>query len=274
MALKYLIELNICSFHFGADLNFAELLQDGSLDQLHAFSASPCALRCPSVLRRLAQACPDLADLDVRYERKNGVVQCTGCEEKFVSEPKDATDIREGVTKAFFPNGLARLSLEDEHDTACLWFIENCSPATTVRLCNCPSSREHERLGRMLENKSMPSCLIHWLKVVEEPYLLARVCFVTSLEYVTKLSWNRFSENVVRMFVRTSSTSLPRLKYLHVHYMKCPDDDLNNRITWMRGPCSRGSEALVRYSPCIQSCSTATFIGLAKPLNRNMQPML
>ncbi|KAL3206829.1 hypothetical protein MRX96_052755 [Rhipicephalus microplus] len=44
-ALKYLIELNICSFHFGADLDFAELLQDGSLDQLHAFSASPCALR-------------------------------------------------------------------------------------------------------------------------------------------------------------------------------------------------------------------------------------
>ncbi|KAL3224278.1 hypothetical protein MRX96_049566 [Rhipicephalus microplus] len=64
-ALKYLIELNICPFHFGADLDFTELLQDGSLDQLHAFAVSPCALRCPSALRRLAQACPDLVDLDV-----------------------------------------------------------------------------------------------------------------------------------------------------------------------------------------------------------------
>lgn len=167
---------------------------------------------------------------------------------------RGATDISEGVTKAFFPNGLARLSLTDVHDTACLWFIENCSPAATVHLCNCPSSRENERLGRMLENKSMPSCLIHRLEVVEEPNLLARVCFVTSLEYLTKLSWNFFSENVVRMFVRTSSTSLPRLKYLHVRYRKCPEDDFNNRITWMPGPCSKGSEVLVRSSPCIQSC--------------------
>ncbi|KAL1475068.1 hypothetical protein MTO96_037554 [Rhipicephalus appendiculatus] len=73
-ALKYLIELNICSFHFGPDLDFAELLQDGSLEHLHALSASPCALRRPSALRRLAQVCPDLADLDVRFERKNSFV--------------------------------------------------------------------------------------------------------------------------------------------------------------------------------------------------------
>ncbi|KAH7944714.1 hypothetical protein HPB51_028576 [Rhipicephalus microplus] len=174
-ALKYLIELNICSFHFGSDLDFAELLQDGSLDQLHAFSASPCALRCPSALRRLAQACPELADLDVRYERKSGFVQCAGCEGEFVLEPKDAADIREGVTEDFFPNGLARLSLTDVHDMPCLWFIEKCSPGATVHLCNCPSSREHERLGEMLENKSVPSCLIFRLELVEESTLLVSI---------------------------------------------------------------------------------------------------
>ncbi|KAL1484633.1 hypothetical protein MTO96_032483 [Rhipicephalus appendiculatus] len=62
-------------------------------------------------------------------------------------------EIREGDTRALFPNGLARLSLSDVHDTACLWFIEHCSPTATVRLCNCPSSRENERLGRMLASK-------------------------------------------------------------------------------------------------------------------------
>ncbi|KAL3240837.1 hypothetical protein MRX96_047900 [Rhipicephalus microplus] len=76
------------------------------------------------------------------------------------------------------------------------------------------------------------------------------------------------------MFVRTSSISLPRLKYLHVHYRKNPDGDFNKRITCTRGPCLRGSEALVRNGPCIQSCSMATFIGLAKPLNRNVRLML
>lgn len=86
-------------------------------------------------------------------------------------EPKDATNISEGVTKAFFPNGLVRLSLTGVHDTACLWFIENCSPAATVRLCNCPSSREHECLVRMLENKSVPSCVILGLELGEDlPY--------------------------------------------------------------------------------------------------------
>ncbi|KAL3240838.1 hypothetical protein MRX96_047901 [Rhipicephalus microplus] len=97
-ALKYLNELNICSLRFGADLDFAELLQDGSLDKLHAFSASLCAFGCPSALRRLAQACSDLTDLDIRCERKSGLVQCTGCEVELMLEPKDATDIREGVT--------------------------------------------------------------------------------------------------------------------------------------------------------------------------------
>ncbi|KAL3246475.1 hypothetical protein MRX96_057630 [Rhipicephalus microplus] len=192
---------------------------------------------------------------------------------EFMLQPNYATDISESVTKAFFPNGLAPLSLTDVYDTACLWFIENCSPAATVCLCNCPSSREHERLGRMLENKSVLNCLILRLELVEKATLLARVCFVTSLECLYILSWDRLSEDVVEMFVHTSSTSLPRLKYLHVHYRKCPDDDFNNRVTWMRGPCSKGSEALVRNGPCIQSCSTATFIGLAKPLFWNVEGM-
>ncbi|KAL3255556.1 hypothetical protein MRX96_017454 [Rhipicephalus microplus] len=99
------------------------------------------------------------------------------------------------------------------------------------------------------------------------------MCFVAGLEYLYVLSWDCLSEEVIEMFLHTSSTSLPRLKYLHVRYRKCPEDDFNNRITWMRGPCSKGSEVLVRSSPCIHSCSTATFIGLAKPLNRNVQPM-
>ncbi|KAL1468264.1 hypothetical protein MTO96_041602 [Rhipicephalus appendiculatus] len=98
---------------------------------------------------------------------------------------------------------------------------------------------------------------------------------VPSLEYLYVLSWDCLSDDVVEVIVRALRTSLPRLTYLHIHYRKRPDDDIDERITWMRESCSEGSgEALVRNGPCIQSCSTATFIGLAKPLNRNVRPML
>ncbi|KAL1482240.1 hypothetical protein MTO96_050346 [Rhipicephalus appendiculatus] len=76
--LSNVVELNINSFHFGPDLDFTEVLQDWSLENLLALSVSPCSLRRPSSLRRLAQICPNLADLDVRFGRKGGFVQCTG----------------------------------------------------------------------------------------------------------------------------------------------------------------------------------------------------
>ncbi|KAH8036497.1 hypothetical protein HPB51_000762 [Rhipicephalus microplus] len=161
---------------------------------------------------------------------------------------RGATDISEGVTKAFFPNGLARLSLTDVHDTACLWFIENCSPAATVRLCNCPSSRENKRLGEgVLRHK--PRVPVHL--VVGSPF-------------------GRRGPDI-RAYVQQHPTS-PEVSTRPLQ--EGPDDDFNNRIAWMRGPCSRSSESMVRNGPFIQSCSTATSIRLAKPLNRNVQPML
>ncbi|XP_037522910.1 uncharacterized protein LOC119400060 [Rhipicephalus sanguineus] len=281
-ALKYVIELNISSFHFGPDLDFAELLQDGSLEHLCALSASPCGLRRPSALRRLAQVCPDLADLDVRFERKGSFVQCIGCEGEFLFETEDAAEVSDGATRALFPNGLGRLTLSDVNDTACLWFIKSCSPTATVRLCDCPSSSspEYARIGRVLATRSMPSCLILQHERLEEILLLADMFHAPSLEYLYILSAVCLSEDIVLASMRALRTGLPRLRYLHVHYRKSPDDGVDERITWIRGSCSGGScssgggEALVRNGPCIQSCSTATFIGLAKPLNRNVQPML
>ncbi|KAL1424462.1 hypothetical protein MTO96_020246 [Rhipicephalus appendiculatus] len=56
-ALKHITELNISFFHFGHDLNVDDLLQKGSLHFLQSLSVSPCGLRSPSALRRLAQHC-------------------------------------------------------------------------------------------------------------------------------------------------------------------------------------------------------------------------
>ncbi|KAH7950651.1 hypothetical protein HPB51_028312 [Rhipicephalus microplus] len=187
---------------------------------------------------------------------------------------RGATDISEGVTKAFFPNGLARLSLTDVHDTACLWFIENCSPAATVRLCNCPSSRENERLGRMLENKSMPSCLNLSARASGGIYPIGEGVLRhkprVPVHLVVGSPFGRRGPDI-RAYVQQHPTS-PEVSTRPLQ--EGPDDDFNNRIAWMRGPCSRSSESMVRNGPFIQSCSTATSIRLAKPLNRNVQPML
>ncbi|KAL1471087.1 hypothetical protein MTO96_040108 [Rhipicephalus appendiculatus] len=95
------------------------------------------------------------------------------------------------------------------------------------------------------------------------------------LEYLYVLSSVCLSEDVAERFVRALRISLPRLQYLHVHYRKRPDDDVDERITWMRGSCpEEGDDTLARNGPCIQSCSTATFIGLAMPLSRNARPTL
>ncbi|KAL1479126.1 hypothetical protein MTO96_052117 [Rhipicephalus appendiculatus] len=276
-ALSNVVELNINSLHFDPNLDFAKVLQDESLENLLALSVAPCSLRRPSSLRRLAQICPNLADLDVRFDRKGRILECTGCKAEFIFEPEDTVGKREGTTKALFPNGLARLTLSDVPVSACLWFIESCSPTATVRLCEFPSSSspEYARWCLALANTSTPSCVILRHERIEEIILMAQRSPFLRLEHLYILSSACLPEDVANRFVHALHKSLPRLQYLHIHYKKRLADAIDERITWMRGSRSeRGGDALVRNGPCIQSCSTATFIGLAKPLNRNVQPTL
>ncbi|KAH6943901.1 hypothetical protein HPB50_000455 [Hyalomma asiaticum] len=276
-ALRYIVELNITMFHFAPDLDITDLLQDGSLEHLHALSASPCGLRRPSALRRLAQNCLDFCDLDVRFEAKYRFERCAGCEGEFLLDTKDAIEMRTGV-RALFRNGLARLTLSGVHDSECLWFIESCSPTPTVRLIDCPSysSPEFARLGAVLKKRSSPSCLVLRIQHLEDNLLSATISHVNSLQYLYVLSAASLSDDVAEACLRLLGIKQPRLKYLHVHYKGDRNHDFDQRLTLIRTPCPKEEirDVLVRNGPCIQSCSTATFIGLAKPLNRNVQPML
>ncbi|KAL1434598.1 hypothetical protein MTO96_011684 [Rhipicephalus appendiculatus] len=274
--LKYIVELNVSSFHFGEDLDFGDLLQHGSLQCLQSLAVSLCGLRRPSALRCLAQSCPEFKDLDVRNRGRGskGVVRCVGC----VAQFRHDTDETWGDGwSPLFRAGLHRLTLTDVHDTAWLsWFIESCSPTATVRLFNSPSKLDCSCLTEALIYRSMPKSVVlhHRHLQFDDTSLLNGLRSIVSLQYMYLISEVPTADDVVLQSVRALQASLPRLLCMHVHYLERPDDT-DKRMTWMRAPGPESNQGyLVRDGPCFQSCSTATFIGLAKPLYHDVQPMM
>ncbi|XP_070380134.1 uncharacterized protein [Dermacentor albipictus] len=273
--LKHVIELNISAFHLGSDLDFAALLQDGSLEHLRSLSATPCALRRPSALRRLAQNCPEFKELDVRIDRRGSFVQCTVCEGEFNLDPEDMPEMQDGGR--VFHNELARLTLSDVHGPMSFWFIETC-PAVSVRLSDCPSPSltDYPSLVRLLARNSSLTCLVlrHDALPIGEAGLMEAIPRIASLEYLCLLSAAPLLDNEAELCARTFSDVLkPHIKSVHVHYRNSTYGT-EKRITWFRHRGAPTGGALVRGGPCFLYCSTATFIGLAKPLNRDFKEIM
>ncbi|XP_075559791.1 uncharacterized protein LOC142591354 [Dermacentor variabilis] len=268
--LKQLVELNISAFHFGPDLDLTALLQDASLEHLQSLSATPCALRRPSALRRLAQNCTEFKELDVRIDRRGSFVRCTVCEGEFVLHPEDMPEMQDGTP--MFHNGLVRLTLSDVHGRISLWLIETC-PALSVRLSDCPnpSHPHYPSLGQLLARSSLLSCLVlrHDALPFGEACLLENIALIGRLQYLCLLSAAPLLDNGAEESLLTFSDRLkPRIKGVHVHY-RSSTDGIEKRITWMKRAGAPTGGVLVRDGPCFIYCSTATFIGLAKPLNRD-----
>ncbi|KAH7943852.1 hypothetical protein HPB52_011995 [Rhipicephalus sanguineus] len=274
-AIAHVVEINISTFHFEIGLDVTALLQEGSLQFLQSLSAPPCGFRRVSALRRLALHCPNFQELDVRFERRGRLSRCDGCEGNRPLVNEEGTEFHDGASPVF-RNGLARLTLSQVHDAACLWFIESCKPMATLRLSYCPLKMDYELLSRALADSSGPSCLIiqHHLFRLDDTALLANLDRFAELRHLYLLSEMPLSPSAASNVVTEASRSLPHLKCLHAHYQDIADPRLLGTITWMRGPGGAKGDRVLRGGPCFQSCSTATFIGLAKPLNRDIQPML
>ncbi|KAL1467199.1 hypothetical protein MTO96_042334, partial [Rhipicephalus appendiculatus] len=121
-----------------------------------------------------------------------------------------------------------------------------------------------------------------------------KLCRVSSLEYLYLLSTGPLSEEdvalpvsekdivasisdkVVVACVHALSSSLPHLSFLHIHYRSVGAGCRSWRMTWMRRAADipENGDALFENGPCFQCCSTATIIGLGKPLNRDFEPFL
>ncbi|KAH6942337.1 hypothetical protein HPB50_003923 [Hyalomma asiaticum] len=280
-ALDDIVELNVSCFHFSPEMDLADVLKCDSLRHLQSLSVSPCGLRRPSALRRLAKYCPKFRDLDVRIERKGRYQRCDSCDGESLADSEilmeiNALKIRNGG-RPLFRNGLARLSLTGLRNNTCFWFIESCSPAAAVRLSECysPDNRNYALSVHVLASASALQCLLlhaDRLDFTEVP-LQANLSRAASLEYLFLLSGAPFLDDVARRRARELSTSLLRLKCLHVHYQSAHGQD--RRITWLRGEDSPEDGCFLDSShPCFQCCSTSTFVGLAKPLHRHFEPFL
>ncbi|XP_075559473.1 uncharacterized protein LOC142590985 [Dermacentor variabilis] len=273
--LQQVVELNISAFHFGPDLDLTALLEQGSLRHLRSLSATPCGLRRPSAMRRLAQNCPDFQELDVRFDRRGSFVRCAVCVGEFHIDPNDIPAMCDRTP--LFRNPLTRLTLSDVHGRICLWFIETCR-ATSVRLSDCPTPSHpyYSFLGQLLSKNSSLSCLV--LRDDALPFgdacLLQNICRIGRLQYLCLLSAAPLLDNDAEGSLLTFSDRLkPRLKCVHVHYRSCTDG-IEKRITWMRRAGAPTGGVLVRDGPCFIYCSTATFIGLSKPLNRDFKQIM
>ncbi|KAH7944657.1 hypothetical protein HPB52_023066 [Rhipicephalus sanguineus] len=269
--LRQLVELNVSSFHFGPAIDVTAFFQGGWMPFLQSLSAAPCGFRSVLTLQCLATYCPDFKELDVRCESRGSFYRCAGCE----SEHLYVKGFHSFASPAF-RNGLARLTLTKVHDAACLSFLECCRPVATLRLSCCPLKLDYERMSRALAHSSDPSCLIlqHRLLRLDDTALLENLHRFTDLQYLYLLLYTRLDERELPSSMTCILRSLPQLKCLHVHYECDANPEVLRTATWMRGPGGAMSDELVRGGRCFQSCSTATFIGLAKPLNRDFQPML
>nr|XP_054925405.1 uncharacterized protein LOC129384210 [Dermacentor andersoni] len=273
--LQQVVELNISAFHFGPDLDLTALLQGGSLEHLQSLSATPCGLRRPSALRRLAQNCTEFKELEVRFDRRGSFVRCAVCDGEFSLNREDMLEMQDGFP--VFHHALTRLTLSDVHGPMSLWFIETC-PAVSVRLSDCPSPShtDYPSLGQLLDRSSSLSCLVlrHDALPIGEACLLEAISRIASLQYLCLLSAAPLLDNDAEGSLLKFSDSLkPHIKCVHVHYRNSTDGT-EKRITWMKQFRVPSGGVLVRDGPCFLYCSTATFIALAKPLNRDFTQMM
>lgn len=93
------------------------------------------------------------------------------------------------------------------------------------------------------------------------------MCLLVRVEHLCLISGVALRRDVVDMHVTALVGALPRLRCFHAHYRDIQEGS-EKRITWMRKSEADKEGVLVRDGPCVL-CSTATFIGLAKPRNRS-----
>ncbi|XP_049273874.1 uncharacterized protein LOC119400015 [Rhipicephalus sanguineus] len=93
---------------------------------------------------------------------------------------------------------------------------------------------------------------------------------MTSLRHLCLLTWMLVSNSIVVSFVRQIIARAAQLECVHIHCVP-PDDRREQRVSWLRG---RQREVRFQESPCFACCSTATFIGLVKPVNRDCESVL
>ncbi|XP_075736566.1 uncharacterized protein LOC142776564 isoform X3 [Rhipicephalus microplus] len=268
-AFRCLVQLNIASFHFGVDIDVTLLLRDAGLESLQALSTPPCALGHRHAVRRLAEACPQLVELDVRMGQSGTQLGCTVCEQlEFQLDSDDMIALQEhGPPHS--RSRLVRLTLNGMPRLESLLFLEHCK-VDELRLVDCADVSQFTDIGNLLALNNMLTSLL--IRNAALPFgtcnLLDNMTCARRLQYLCLLSDVPVSDDIAQAHVTQLANVLLQLICVHVHY-RSMETGREQRITWLRDTVEIAKEGhFFRDGPCI-ICSTATFIALVKPKNRD-----
>ncbi|XP_075725021.1 uncharacterized protein LOC142767379 isoform X1 [Rhipicephalus microplus] len=268
LALDNLTELNVSSFHFHHGVDLRGIFQDTPVgSRLLALSVPPCWFPRQSSVRTLLLSCPKLKDLDVRFVTR-GSLRCASCvrlaNTLSLQEPSKVT------TYSSTSNNVTRLTLHDVPYAVLLSYFRYCGAATTLRLALWRwESPQYDRLFVLLGKFTAVRCLLleHGNLPIDDQHFLASLSRMTNLQHLCLLTcvkaWDTVASQCAHDFIARST----RLKCVHMHYNN-RHNGLEQRLTWL----NRGhGEILLREGSCFSCCSTATFIGLVKPVNRDCE---
>ncbi|KAH7943543.1 hypothetical protein HPB52_009199 [Rhipicephalus sanguineus] len=264
LVLDCIAELNVSSFHFRPDVSLDRLLQKSPLGhRLLALSAPPCWFQSQSSVRMLTISCPNLSDLDVRVISRGGLLSCDTCHNLLfntgaVQESSDAATL--------LSTSIVRLTLCEVPYNVQLWFFQYYGAAVTLRVSEWRfvGSPQYGHLCELFHKCGAIRCLLlqHHDLPINEEHLQASLSRLTSLQHLCLLTSMKVSDDDASKFVRDFVAQSAQLKCLHLHYRKRSSEQ---RVTWLRNQ----EQVSLRQGPCFACCSTATFIGLAKPVNRD-----
>ncbi|KAH7973488.1 hypothetical protein HPB49_001521 [Dermacentor silvarum] len=282
-ACRTLAELNLSAFHFSEERMVFKDITSG-LGQLRALSVAPCALMSTRVapLRNIAELCTRLEELDVRWSRLDAAFTppCSSCSEGFV-RLKDLS----GPAFHNWRNNLQRLTLYNVRRIRPLRLFASAFHVTELRLCGIDAlpgrDGAYEVLGRILNDSPCLRSLVieHDALPVFTDFLRRELGRATArqLRYLCLLSKVASRRTVIRRFAGSLLRDLPSLISLHVHCAVKDDAFVGaeRRITWVRrargwfaNNFEDGKLIVLEEDQCVLCC-TSTFVGLAKPRNRD-----
>ncbi|KAL3236866.1 hypothetical protein MRX96_022121 [Rhipicephalus microplus] len=209
---------------------------------------------------------PILRDLDVRVVARGNHLYCGSCDTANTALPAQGSS---DVPLLSF--SITRLTLCDVNYRVLPLYFEHYRAAATLRLSGwCPVGMTHydsffRHLGQfmalrclVLQNKDLP---------LNHRRLMASVSVMPNLQHLCLLTSLWVSEADVSKCIRDSIAHSAQLKCVHVHYRR-HNCWLQQRFTGLHRP---QGQVLFQGGPCFACCSTETFIGLVKPLNRDCE---
>nr|XP_037286815.1 uncharacterized protein LOC119179799 [Rhipicephalus microplus] len=268
LALDSITELNVSSFHFHLGVDLTGLFQGTPLgSRLLALSLPPCWFPRQSSVRTLLSSCPKLRDLDVRFVSR-GSWTCASCHGLLnmrvsVQEPPSAaTSSCTSVT---------RLALCDVPYPVLLSYFRYCGAVTTLRLAEwrCAEGLHFGHLFGLLEKFEAVRCLVlqRGDLPIDDQSLQDCLSRMPRLQHLCLLTWMKVLDSVASQSAHHFFAGSTQLKCVHMHHTNRSDGS-ERRLTWLK----RGQdEVLLQEGPCFACCSTATFIGLVKPVNRDCE---